>query len=234
MEPAAVAVIRALRRSAWRWLGGAMVVALAGTAHADVLELDTGERVTGELREASADKVIVEVQGRLISYDRARVRAIFLTPPASGAAEPPPPSPAPALTALKKLQSFVSKSPQSLPAYTAQVAENRVPVETYLKAAPVDSGLQPAIADAFALYAFAVKVWESRLTNSASASAEIGRSPIVDKCSSLQRVVASYPPPTTQENAWRRGTALEFEIPAIWTCAGEKIGEAEAAAAKPR
>ena len=223
-------MIRTLRRSARRWLGGALVLALAGVAHADVLELDTGERVTGELRETSADKVIVEVQGRLVSYDRARVRAIFLTAPTREAAPPPAPSPADALAALKKLQAFVSRPSQSLPAYTAQVTESRAPVETYLKAAPVDSALQPAIADAFALYAFAVKVWESRLTNSASATAEIGRNPIVDKCPSLQRVVAGYPAPTTQENAWRRGTALEFEIPAIWSCAGEKIGEAEGAA----
>ena len=230
MEPATVAVIGVFTRSVWRWLGCAIVLALVGTANADVLELDTGERVTGELKETSGDKVVVEVQGRLISYERARVRAIFLTPPTGAAAPPPAPSPAAALAALKKLQAFVGQPSRGLPGYTAQVNESRVPVETYLKAAPVDSSLQPSIADAFALYAFAVKVWESRLTNSASASAEIGRNPIVDKCPSLQHIVAGYPAPTTQENAWRRGTALEFEIPAIWACAGEKIVEAEVAA----
>jgi hypothetical protein len=175
---------------------------------------------------------VVEIQGRLVSYERARVRAIYLTPPTSGiAAEAPPPSPAEALAALKKLQASVSSQPpRALPAYTAQVNESRVPVEKYLKAAPVDSALQPAIADALALHTFAVKVWESRLQNSASASAENGRNPIVDKCPALKKVVAGYPAPTTQENAWRRGTALEFEIPAIWACAGEKVSEAEAAA----
>ena len=123
-----------------------------------------------------------------------------------------------------------SQPPRALPAYTAQVNESRVPIEKYLKAAPVDSALQPAIADALALHTFAVKVWESRLQNSASASAENGRSPIIDKCPALKKVVAGYPAPTTQENAWRRGTALEFEIPAIWACAGEKVSEAEVAA----
>jgi len=118
-----------------------MVLALAGTAYADVVELDTGERVTGDLKEASLDKVVVEVQGRLVSYDRARV-------------------------------------------------------------------------------------------NSASASAEIGRNPIVDRCPSLQHVVEGYPAPTSQENAWRRGVTLEFEIPSIWGCAGEKISEADALATK--
>jgi hypothetical protein len=222
-------------RSAWRCLGCALVLSLAGAAHADVLELDNGERVTGELKETSADRIVIEVNGRPISYERARVRAIFLTPPTGGAAARPAPSPADALAALKKLQVFVSQqASRGLPAYTAQVNESRVPVETYLKAAPVDSPLQPAIADALALHTFAIKVWESRLTNSASASAEIGRNSIVDKCAALQKVVAKYPAPTTQENAWRRGTALEFEIPVIWACAGEKVSEAEAAAAKQR
>ena len=219
-------------RSVWLWLGCALVLALTGGAYADVLELDNGQRVTGDLKETTADKIVVEIQGRLVSYERARVRAIYLTPPTSGtAAEAPPPSPADALAALKKLQASVSSQPpRALPAYTAQVNESRVPVEKYLKAAPVDSALQPAIADALALHTFAVKVWESRLQNSASASAENGRNPIVDKCPALKKVVAGYPAPTTQENAWRRGTALEFEIPAIWACAGEKVSEAEAAA----
>jgi hypothetical protein len=150
-----------------------MVLALAGTAYADVVELDTGERVTGDLKEASLDKVVVEVQGRLVSYDRARVRAIFLTPPSARAVAPAP-SPADALVALKEIQSLAS----------------------------------------------------------ASASAEIGRNPIVDRCASLQHVVEGYPAPTSQENAWRRGVALEFEIPSIWGCAREKISEADALATK--
>jgi hypothetical protein len=235
MEPAASAVMAACPRFVWYGLGCALLLALASAAHADVLELDNGQRVTGDLKETTADKIVIEIQGRLVSYERARVRAIFLTPPSSGAAaEAPPPSPAEALAALKKLQASVSpQPPRALPAYSAQVNESRVPVEKYLKAAPVDSALQPAIADALALHAFAVKVWESRLQNSAPVSAEIGRNPIVDKCPALQRVVAKYPAPTTQENAWRRGTALEFELPAIWACAGEKVSEADAAA-KPR
>ncbi len=222
-------------RSVWHWLACALVLGLAGVAPADELELDNGQRVTGDLKETTADRIVIEIQGRLVSYERARVRAIFLTPPAGGtAADAPPPSPAEALAALKKLQASVSpQPPRALPAYTAQVNESRAPIEKYLRTAPVDSALQPAIADALALHAFAVKVWESRLQNSAPVSAEIGRNPIVDKCSALQRVVAKYPAPTTQENAWRRGTALEFELPAIWACAGEKVGEAEAAA-KPR
>jgi hypothetical protein len=224
-------MIAALTRFTRRCLGCAVVFALAGAAHADVVELDTGERVTGELKETSPEKVIIEVQGRLISYERARVRAIFLTPQPRAAAAPAQ-SPADALAALKRLQSFVREPSRGLPAYSAEVAQNRVPVEAYLRAAPIDTAIQPSIADAFALYEFAGKVWESRLTNSASASAEIGRNPIIDRCSSLQHIVAGYPPPTSQENAWRRGVALEFEIPSIWACASEKISEVEVAATK--
>ena len=63
-------------RSVWQWLGCALVLALVGSAHADVLELDNGQRVTGDLKETTADKIVVEIQGRRVSYERARVRAI--------------------------------------------------------------------------------------------------------------------------------------------------------------
>lgn len=218
-------------RFAWHWVGGALVLAFASVAHADVVELDTGERVTGDLKEANLEKVIIDVKGRLTSYDRARVRAIFLTPPPPRAAEPAL-SPAEALAALKQLQAFVSAQSRSLPDYTAQVAQSRIPVETYLNAAPADAPVRPSMADALALYEFVAKVWESRLTNSASASAANGRNAIIDRCASLQRIMAGYPAATSQENAWRRGVALEFEIPSIWVCASEKVGEAEAAATK--
>src|SRR5262245_28470753 len=226
MEPTPSAVTAVVGRFMRRWIGSAMVLALASTAYADVVELDTGERVTGDVRETSPDKVVVEVQGRLVSYDRARVRAIFLTPsPARTAA--PAPSPADALVALKEIQSLISGPSRTLPAYTAQVTQSRAAIEPYLKGTPTTTAVRSPIADALALYGFAARVWESRLTNRASASAEIGRNPIVDRCASLQHVVEGYPPPTSQENAWRRGVALEFEIPAIWGCAGEKISEAE-------
>lgn len=231
MEPTPRAVTAAVVRFMRRWIGCAMVLTLAGTAYADVVELDTGERVTGDLKEASLDKVVVEVQGRLVSYDRARVRAIFLTPPSARAVAPAP-SPADALVALKEIQSLVSGPSRTLPAYTTQLTQSRATIEPYLKATPTTTAVRSPIADALALYEFAVKVWESRLTNSASASAEIGRNPIVDRCASLQHVVEGYPAPTSQENAWRRGVALEFEIPSIWGCAGEKISEADALATK--
>ncbi|MGH7302933.1 MAG: hypothetical protein ACRELZ_06560 [Candidatus Rokuibacteriota bacterium] len=113
------------------------------------------------------------------------------------------------------------------------MAQNRIPVETYLNAAPANAPVRPAMAEALALYEFVAKVWESRLTNSASASAANGRNSIIDRCSSLKHIVAGYPAPTTsQENAWRRGVALEFEIPSIWACASEKVTEAEAASTK--
>lgn len=229
VEPTVTAVIESISRSRWRRLGCAIVLALSSAAHADVVELNTGERITGELKETTPEKVIVAVQGRLVSYDRNHVRAIFLTPPARAGAAP---APGEALAALKRIQAFVSAPPPDLPAYTAQLDQNRAPVEAYLKAAPTEPAVQPPIADAFALYEFAAKVWQSRLANSAPASAENGRNPIVDRCASLQRLVASYPPPTSQENAWRRGVALEFEISAIWSCAAEKISQAEVAATK--
>jgi hypothetical protein len=52
MEPTPSAVTAASWVVMRGWIGCAMVLALAGTAYADVVELDTDERVTGDLKEA--------------------------------------------------------------------------------------------------------------------------------------------------------------------------------------
>jgi hypothetical protein len=215
------------RRGVGRAVVWALVLVAAAAADADVLELDTGERITGELREAGRDSIVFESGGHAVTYERARVRAILLTPTASVTAAPSV-SPAEALAALKRLQDVTRAGPVDLRAYTTELTQNRPAVEKYLTSVPETTALRAPIADALGLYDFAAKVWASRLTNSASASAEIGRHPIIERCPALQRIVDQYPSPTTQENAWRRGVALEFELPAIWGCAGDKVAEADA------
>ena len=133
------------------------------------------------------------------------------------------------MTALKDLRATAAK-PISQKEYGTQVALSREVVDKYLKAADgANRSMSDAASDAVVLYEFAASVWASRITNSAPASAAIGRSAVIDRCPALQKIVADYPPVTDQETAWRRGVAIEFEVPTILACASEKVAEAERA-----
>jgi hypothetical protein len=204
----------------------ALAVALmVSNADADIIELVSGERIEGKVVLVTDDLVYVETGDGVVLLPRRTVRSMGSTPAVA-------PSAAPAgevVTVLKRLQAAAA-SPTSHKEYAAQVAQSRPVVAKYLQessAAP--PGGADAVRDAFALYEFAAAAWESRLTNSAPASAAIGRSATIDRCPALQKVVANYPPATDQETAWRRGVAIEFEIPSILTCASEKVAEAERA-----
>jgi hypothetical protein len=200
-------------------------LAFATDVLGDAVELSSGERLTGRVTQVTIDTVVLEAEGRTISLERGRVRAIFLTPAPNVAA--PPASSSEALAALKRLRAVTTSSTLELRSYTASLTQSREPIEKYVKQSAADVPLKALVSDALDLYDFAAAVWESRLTNSATASAVIGRSPIIERCPALQTIVSRYPPPTSQENAWRRGVSVEFEMPAIWSCAAEKVAEIE-------
>lgn len=201
------------------------VASMVASADADMIELVSGERIEGKVVKVADDLVYVETEAGVVLLPRHTVRSMGSTP-----AVAPPAAPAgEVVTALKGLQAAAA-SQMSQKEYAARVAQNRPVVAKYLQ----EAGAAPprgvdAVRDAFALYEFVAAVWESRLTNSAPASAAIGRSAVIDRCPALQKVVADYPPATDQETAWRRGVAIEFEIPRILACASEKVAEAEGA-----
>jgi hypothetical protein len=206
-----------------------VAVCAAATASADVIELTSGERVEGQLLQVIGEWVVVETGGKTVSFLRLNVRTIHLTPLPPVRANTPGVPVAEVVAALKHLQAVAAK-PVEHGEYVRQLAERREVIDKYLKEpAGASPALRTAVGDALAYYEFAGSVWESRLTNSASASAAVGRSPLIDRCPRLQRIVATYPPPDNQETAWRRGVAIEFEIPTIWACASEKVTESERA-----
>jgi hypothetical protein len=202
----------------------ALAVALmVANADADTIELVSGERIEGKVVRVTDDLVYVETGSGVVLLPRHTVRSMGSTP----AVAPPAAPAADVITALKGLQAAAA-SQVSQKDYAARVAQSRPVIAKYVQ----DAGAAPpggvdAVRDAFALYEFAATVWESRLADSAPASAAIGRSALIDRCPALQKVVADYPPATDQETAWRRGVAIEFEIPRILTCASEKAAEAE-------
>jgi hypothetical protein len=237
-------VIRETRRTTRRRTIVAIACALAVTlmaanADADVIELVSGERIEGKIAHVTDDLIFVETAAGVVLIPRHSVRSMGGTPPAGAPAVPGAPPAAPAgpppvsagevVKALKDLQTTATK-PISQKEYGAQVALSRELVDKYLKAADASNRpMSDAASDAVALYEFAASVWASRITNSAPASAAIGRSTVIERCPALQKIVAAYPPVTDQETAWRRGVAVEFEVSTILTCASEKVAEAERA-----
>jgi hypothetical protein len=246
-------VIRKTRRTTKRRTILAIACALAVTlvaanADADIIDLVSGERIEGKIAHVTDDLIFVETAAGVVLIPRHSVRSIGGAPPAGAPAAPgappaaaasvaPPAAPAgtPAVSAgevvkaLKDLQATATK-PISQKEYGAQVALSRELVDKYLKTTDrANRPMSDAASDAVALYEFAASVWASRMTNSAPASAAIGRSAVIERCPALQKIVADYPPVTDQETAWRRGVAVEFEVPTILTCASEKVAEAERA-----
>jgi hypothetical protein len=210
-----------------RVVAGLAVALMAASAEADVVELANGERIEGKLLQVTEQMVVVGTANGIVSLTRRDVRSIALTPPPAPAAAPAVPA-GEAVAALKELQTAVT-APLSPSEYRSHVTQSRLVVDPYLKQANGPAPVVEAVRDALAFYEFAGAVWESRLTNSASASAAIGRNAMIDRCPALQKIVAEYPPATDQETAWRRGVALEFEVPIIFRCASDKVADAERA-----
>src|SRR5262249_62040298 len=66
-------------RSVWQWLACALVLAMPGGVLADVLEPGNGQRGTRDLRGTTPHQNRVQIPGRLVSYQRARPRALYPT-----------------------------------------------------------------------------------------------------------------------------------------------------------
>jgi hypothetical protein len=203
----------------------ALAVALvAGAADADVVELMSGERLEGKIALITDELVYVETGAGVLLIPRHTIRSMSGTAPVGPATG----SAGDVLKALKGLQAAAASS-TSQQEYKGRVDQSREIVVKFLQEGSSARLLAEPVRDAFALYELAAAAWESRLTNSATASAAIGRSAVIDRCPALQKIVADYPPATDQETAWRRGTAIEFEVPTILRCASDKVTEAERA-----
>jgi hypothetical protein len=212
------------------------LLVLATPVFADVVELTSGQTFFGTFKQAGGGVVIIEAGGRTLTFEQSQVRAIYFSPPpapeTSQAPTLPPVASADALAVLKQLQKLASQGVERS-VYTREVADSKPLVERYLKGAGNKEGATSgAIEEAFGLYELAAAAWDSRATNTAAASAAVGRNPYVDRCPAMKAQLDSYPPPDTQENAWRRGAVVEFELAKIWACASGKVAEVERALAR--
>jgi len=211
------------------WL--ASLPALASPAAADVVELRTGERVEGAFRGADDVAVRIEVGGRVVTFKPDQVRAIYYGAP------PAPPSPPlaerdEAVRALQALRS-VAQPGVVYREYAARVSDTQLVVDRYLQREDGAPAIKIAIADSMRLYALAGSAWAA--STSRGNYAQVGSDAALVGCEQAQRVIAESK--QKKPFIWRSKGAGEAAttgmvigtegIPAVWTCAADKLAQAE-------
>jgi len=234
----------------------ALVLVLAAAvlvtpAFADVVELKSGEKLQGTVKSVTPTEVVVDVGGKETKVERDKVRAITL----DAAPPPKPPSPAvvrDAMAALRAAQSIAG--PGAIHAdYAEAVSTADLSVNRALRD-PEDAAAKAAMRDAVGLHQFALTAWETRMRTFGYAALEAD--PAVEKCAGLKKLLEREEKAAGEDNARLKArfereskareaakeppppepTPVVFEagqviatkgLTAIWTCAGDKIAEAQ-------
>jgi len=196
---------------------------------ADTVELRNGQRIEGSLREANATAVVIESGGRAVVIPREQVAVIYLDGPTVASPGRPSAARSDLFQALDALRALTRNLAVKQEAYTRAVADAKVALDRYLQEPGVDPAFRAVASDAWALYAVASSAWEAKANHNATMSIVVGQDPILDRCPGLKRMLSRYPAPTDQGTALRRGVAVEAEIPTLWSCAADRVGEAERA-----
>jgi hypothetical protein len=108
------------------------------SAIADVIELNTGQRVEGAFKQATSRLVSVEVGGQTITFPRDKVRAIYLGPASNVVSQPS--LRVEALRSLKGVQSAVAGG-ISYSDYAPRVTDAKIVVDRYLDEDKSDSDI---------------------------------------------------------------------------------------------
>ena len=207
-------------------------------ASADVLELSGGERVEGALKEATPAGVVIDVAGQSIRFDVSKVRAIYFgspgPPPPPPGSSPPTPSSAPkspssaegALQLILSLRSAVAGG-TTLREYEGRVNDAAPLVELYLAGLPPGTGAA-AIRDAMRYYLLAEWAWSNQGT--ASRTVWLRKDDALARCPGYQDYAREMREKGEAFYAERLRSYLVIAdgvIPVLWSCASDKIAEAE-------
>ena len=211
-------------------------IVLVPASYADVVELKTGPRVQGTLKQATPAGVVIEVGGETITIEPEKVRAIYFESPPSGPSQPSVRDEA--MQALKGLHA-ATRGGITYTEYARQFTAAKSVVDRYLQE-PTEPGsreVRAAMAEAMRYYGLASAAWNARVARGDYSMA--GADPIIEKCPELKRVVdeayaerAKTPSyvrstPTSALTAYDDGRAVAAHLPVVWSCAANKIVEAE-------
>jgi hypothetical protein len=200
----------------------ALLLSSVFPAYADVIELKTGQRVEGTFKQGTAASISVEVAGQTLTIEVEKVRAIYF-----GAAPAPvaqqPSARDEAMKALRGLRS-VSQAGITYRDYAPRVSDAKILVDRYA-AEPDPSPAKVAITDTMAFYVYAASAWNGQISKS---YAGLGSNPLIAQCPPLKAKLDEPPivrmPPDT---SMYRDVSVSFHVPIIWSCASDKLAEAE-------
>ena len=128
-----------------------------------MIELRTGERVEGTFKGADDSAVRIEIDGRLVTFAPAQVRAIYYGSAASMPAQAALQERDAAIGALEGLRS-VARTGLTYPEYAPRVSEAQIVVDLYLRKEDGAPAIRGAIADSFHFYALAGAAWNAGLS----------------------------------------------------------------------
>jgi len=203
------------------------------SAWADVVELKTGQRIEGTFKQATPAGVVIEVGGQAIRFDPEKVRAIYFGP-----APPAQVSPAAsgslergkrALDAVRAVQS-ATRAGVNYRDYSARVLDAKVSVDREFAGwdEPADQPVREKIAGAMELYLTVSAAWNAKLMRQFPASVYDATDRTLELCptwASLKREMVRKDPSLASYE--RRIMDIDFKF--LWSCASDKIAEAERA-----
>jgi hypothetical protein len=199
---------------------------------ADVIELRTGQRVEGTFKGADDSAVRIEIDGRIVTFAPAQVRAIYYGSMPASTTLAPALERDEAIGALEGLRS-IARTGVTYREYAPRVSEAQLVVDLYLRKEDGGPAIRGAIADSFHFYALAGVAWNAGLSRGNYAT--VGTDAALARCAHAQRVIAESK--RKSPFMWRAKGAGEGAttgmviatdgIAALWSCASDKLAEAE-------
>jgi hypothetical protein len=194
-------------------------------AHADVVELTSGQRLDGRVEQVTPSVVVIHRYGGVVTLARENVRAIYLEP---GVASAPSLRLAvqDAVEALRRLAE-ANASSVTHRERTRRLGEAKTMVERYVKSPDGPPGAQESLGAALGYLTLATTALDPALAEGDLAA--IGRHPALDRCPHLNEAFQwDVPRLRTGDRARNRGLIVSmFGVGALWRCGVEKIAEAE-------
>jgi hypothetical protein len=217
-----------------------LALALTTPAWPDVVELKTGQHIEGTLKQATGTSVVIEIGGQAITFPAEKVKAIYYGTAAETKAAVSTADPAlEAITALKNVES-VLKAGVSYRDYSARVLGAKIVTDRMPSKNPE---AKKAVDLATEFYVIASVAWNASLARPGAPSweaqyAQAGGNPVVKECpamwaqiqnSEANRATMSRPAnaPSPAPEPVRYGLTISFKKDLLWSCASDKIAEAE-------
>ena len=205
-----------------------LMLALPAGSDADVVELKTGQRVEGTLKQATPASVSIEVGGQTITFEGDKVRAIYFgSAPVQGAGAAVS-FRAAAMRALKGLHSATTGG-ITYRDYGPRATDAKIVVDRYVDEDKTDQPpLRDAIAASMRYYTLAGSAWSASISRGGNYS--FAADPAIRRCAAAESAIKEGRSGFGRgmlDELTLDGIALSVRFQVLWSCAADKLAEAE-------